>query len=146
KNPQTISFISPAPAGAKVGGPTYNVTATATSGLPVTFTIDASATAVCALAGSTVSFLGVGTWKINANQAGNASYAAAPQVQQSFGVAKGDQTISFTSGAPANAKVSGPTYMVTATATSGLPVAFTIDASATSVCSIAGSTVSFIGV
>ena len=38
---------------------------------------------------------------IDANQAGNANYNAAPQVQQSFAVGKGSQTISFTSTAPA---------------------------------------------
>jgi hypothetical protein len=145
KQPQTISFTSVAPAAATVGGPTYNVTATATSGLPVTFTIDASAASVCSISGTTVSFIGVGTCVIDADQAGDATYQPAPQVQQSFGVGKGDQTITFTSIAPAAAQLGGPTYDVTATATSGLPVTFTIDASAASVCSISGFTVSFIG-
>jgi hypothetical protein len=145
KGDQTINFTSTAPAGAKVGGPTYTVTATATSGLTVAFTIDAVASSVCSISGSTVSFTGAGTCVIDANQAGNANYNAAPQVQQSFTVAKGDQTINFTSTAPAGAKFGGPTYTVTATATSGLTVTFTIDASASSVCSISGSTVSFIG-
>jgi len=146
KGDQTITFTSTAPAGAKVGGPTYTVTATSSSGLTVAFTIDAAATSVCSISGSTVSFLAAGTCVIDANQAGNASYNAAPQAQQSFAVAKGDQTITFTSTAPAGAKVGGPTYTVTATSSSGLTVAFTIDAAATSVCSISGSTVSFIGV
>jgi len=145
KGSQTISFTSTAPSGATFGGATYTVTATATSGLAVTFTIDATATSVCSISGSTVSFIGVGTCVIDANQAGNANYNPAPQVQQSFAVAKADQTISFTSTAPSNALVAGPTYTVTATATSGLAVTFTIDATATSVCSISGSTVSFIG-
>ena len=82
---------------------------------------------MCSIAGSTVSFIGVGTCVINANQAGNANFNPAPQVQQSFTVAKSAQTISFTSTAPANATVGGPTYTVTATATSGLAVTFTID-------------------
>src|SRR5262249_62347935 len=108
RNDQTISFTSTAPAGAKVGGPTYMVTATATSGLPVAFTIDATATAVCSISSSTVSFIGAGTCVIDANQTGNANYNAAPQVQQSFAVARNDQTISFTSTAPAGAKVRRP--------------------------------------
>ncbi|HZP64731.1 MAG TPA: Ig-like domain repeat protein, partial [Rudaea sp.] len=145
KGSQTISFTSTAPVGAAVAGPTYTVTATATSGLAVTFTIDATATSVCSISGSTVSFIGAGTCVIDANQAGNANYNAAPQVQQSFAVAKGSQTISFTSTAPVGASVGGPTYTATATATSGLAVTLTIDATATSVCSISGSTVSFIG-
>jgi len=86
KGSQTITFRSTAPAPATVGGPTYTVTATASSGLAVTFTIDASATSVCSISGSTVSFIGVGTCVIDANQAGNANYNAAPQAQQSFAV------------------------------------------------------------
>ena len=144
KGAQTITFTSTAPAGATVGGATYTVTATASSGLPVTFTIDPAASAVCSISGSTVSFLAVGTCVIDANQPGNANYNPAPQVQQSFAVGKGSQTITFTSTAPAGATVGGATYTVTATASSGLPVALTIDAAASAVCSISGSTVSFL--
>ncbi|MEQ1517816.1 MAG: Ig-like domain-containing protein, partial [Usitatibacteraceae bacterium] len=141
---QSISFTSTAPAGATVGGATYAVTATATSGLAVAFTIDAAASAVCTIAGATVSFIGSGTCVVNANQAGNGAFNAAPQVQQSFAVQKASQTITFTSVAPTAAAVGGATYTVTATASSGLAVAFSIDASASAVCSIAGATVSFL--
>jgi hypothetical protein len=54
------------------------------------------------------------------------------------------QTISFTSTASSAATVCGATH--TPTATSGLPVALTIDSSGSSVCSISGGVVSFIGV
>src|SRR4029077_10003868 len=99
---------------------------------------------VCTISGSTVSFIGAGTCVIDANQAGNANYNAAPQAQQSFIVGKGSQTISFTSSPPANPAVGG-TYVVSATATSGLSVTFTIAAASASVCSISGSMVTFIG-
>ena len=90
---QTISFTSTAPATAVVGGPTYPVSATGgASGNPVTFTIDASASSVCAISGSTVSFTGLGTCVIDANQAGNTNYAAAPQAHQSFAVSAGSAT------------------------------------------------------
>ena len=113
-------------------------------GNPVVLSVDSSSGAgVCTLSGRTVTYNNPGPCVIDANQAGNATYAPAPQVQQSFAVGKGSQTITFTSTAPAGAKVGGPTYTVTATASSGLTVAFTIDASASSVCSISGSTVSF---
>ncbi|HEV7670787.1 MAG TPA: Ig-like domain-containing protein [Thermoanaerobaculia bacterium] len=92
-----------------------------------------------------MSFIGAGTCVINANQAGNGTYNPAPQVQQSFLVVKQNQTIAFTSTPPAMARIGGPTYTVTATATSGLTVTFAIDPSAAAVCTIAGSTVSFIG-
>src|ERR1019366_7222135 len=96
---QTITFTSTAPSGAVVGRPAYPVTATGgASGNPVTFSIDASSTSGCALSGSTVTFAApAGTCVVDANQAGNTSYSAAPQVQQSFSVGAGSQAITFTS-------------------------------------------------
>src|SRR5262249_36146344 len=70
KGSQTINFTSTAPVGAKVGDPAYMVTATATSGLAVTFTLDGTSSG-CTLMGSTVSLTGVGTCVIDANQAGD---------------------------------------------------------------------------
>ena len=64
-----------------------------------------------------VSFQTVGTCVVDANQAGNANYNAAAQVQQTFAVAKGAQTVSFTSTAPAPPP-SRATYTPTATASS----------------------------
>src|SRR5262249_36964857 len=93
KSAQTISFTSAAPATATVGGPTYPVTATATSGLPVSFTIDAAASTVCTIAGATVSFIGVGTCVIDANQAGKANYRAAPQRQTALAGGEEAQTM-----------------------------------------------------
>ena len=145
KQNQTIGFDSPAPGAAKFGGTPYAVMATATSGLAVTFSIDAGSASVCSLSGSQVSFIGVGNCTINANQAGNLNYNAAPQLQQSFAVGKATQTISFTSSAPATAKFGG-TYNVAATSMSGLTVTFAIDATSSTVCSLGGSLVSFIGV
>ncbi len=149
---QTISFTSVAPTTATYGG-TYTVTATASSGLPVTLSVDSTSTTVCSLSGSTsgstVSFTGVGACAIDANQTGNADYTPAPQVQQSFSVGQAAQTISFTSVAPTTATYGG-TYTVTATASSGLPVTLSVDSTSTTVCSLSGSTsgstVSFTGV
>ena len=84
--PQAITFTSVRPTTAEVGGPGYSVSATASSGLTPVFTIDASATSVCSITGSTVSFTAAGTCVIDANQAGDSNYSAAPQVQQSFAV------------------------------------------------------------
>jgi hypothetical protein len=55
------------------------------------------------------------------------------------------QTITFTSTPPPDAVVLGPNYVAIATATSGLPVALTIDAASANVCVIANDIVSFIG-
>ena len=140
---QTVSFASTAPLSGVVGGATYTPTATATSGLPVTFSIDPTASAVCSINAGVVSFNAAGICVINADQVGNTSYHAAIQIQQSFTIKNG-QTINFTSTAPANAVVGGATYTPTATATSGLPVSFTIDATASSICSISVGIVSFL--
>ena len=81
-----------------------------------------------------VSFTGVGqAVSIDANQAGNANYNAAAQVQQTCTVSKGRQTITPTSTAPTGATVGGATYTPTATASSGLTVAISIDVSSSSV-------------
>ncbi len=90
---QTITFTSTPPNSATVGGAPYTVVATASSGLPVSFS---SATpSVCSLSGLTVSFLAAGTCTIDANQTGDAEYSAAPQVQQSFAVAGEPVVTSF---------------------------------------------------
>ncbi len=141
---QTISFTSTAPTAATPGD-TYTPTATATSGLPVTFTIDGAPSTVCSISAGVVSFTGVGTCTIDADQVGDSSWNAAPQVQQAVTVGKADQTISFTSTAP-TAATPGDTYTPTATATSGLPVTFTIDGAPSTVCSISAGVVSFTGV
>ena len=138
---QTINFTSPAPEDATVGGPTYTPSAAATSTLPVTFSIDPTATSVCSLSGGEVSFLANGTCVIDAEQAGDGAYLAATQ-QQSFDVKTG-QTINFTSTAPVGAVAGEGTYTPTATATSGLTVEFTIDPAAASICSISAGVVSF---
>ncbi|MHB8448261.1 MAG: beta strand repeat-containing protein [Rudaea sp.] len=139
---QTITFTSTAPAGAAVGGATYTVTATGgASGNPVTFAIDVASSGVCTISGSTVSFTGTGTCTIDANQAGNTNYNAAPQAQQSFAVGKGSQTITFPNPG-AQTYSAGGTFAVSATATSGLAVTFT--STTTGVCTVAGSTVTIV--
>src|SRR4029079_8133886 len=125
-----ISFTSSPPGGATVGGPTYTVSATASSGPAVTYSIAPASAGVCSLAGSVVSFTGAGTCTVRANQASNGSYQAAPQAQQSFAVtnpapSQSVQTITFTSPPPVGAVVGGSSYTVTATASSGLAVTLT---------------------
>lgn len=100
KADQYITFSSASPTNATFSGPTYTVAATATSGLPVSFSIGPAATSVCSISGLTVSFVGVGTCVIVANQAGNANFSAAPQVQQSFPVAKATPEITWANPGP----------------------------------------------
>ena len=94
KTNQTISFTSTAPAAASVGGATYTPDRHRHLGPGVTITVDGSSTG-CSINAGVVSFQTPGTCVLDANQAGNASYYAAPQVQQTFTVAKGNQTITL---------------------------------------------------
>jgi hypothetical protein len=106
---QTINFTSSAPTNAIVGGATYTPAASSTSSLTVVITVDSTSTSVCSISGSLVFFNASGTCTLDANQAGDTTYAVATQVQQSFTV-RNPQTIAFTSTAPASAGVGGTTY------------------------------------
>ena len=79
-NSQTITFPDLSPI--TLGGAAPTATATASSNLTVAFT--SATTAVCTVTGTTITVLTTGTCTINANQAGNGTYAAAAQVQKSF--------------------------------------------------------------
>ena len=125
----------------------YVVGASASSGLPVSFSLAPGSSGVCTISGATVSFVGPGTCTVRANQAGNASYLAAPQVTQSMDVddAVAVQTISFLSMPPAGAHVHDPPYNVNAKASSGLPVELDTEAESAGICKVTGVKVHLIG-
>ena len=83
KSSQTIGAISFLPGTLTVGA-TTTVSAAATSGLPVGF--NSSTPGVCTVNGTIVSGVSVGTCTVNADQSGNATYSAAPQVTQNIAV------------------------------------------------------------
>ena len=64
----------------KVGDANFDLTASASSGLAVSYS--SSITRVATVSGSTVTIVGAGTTTIYADQAGNSNYYAAPQVSQ----------------------------------------------------------------
>jgi hypothetical protein len=78
---QTITFNNP---GTQTVGTPLTLSATATSGLTVAFT--STTPSICTVTGTAASFSAAGTCTIDANQAGNSTYAAAPMVPQSFTV------------------------------------------------------------
>ncbi len=80
--PQTINFTSATP-DFPTPGSTYTVTATGGGSVnPVLFSIDSSSTkGACSISDSLVTFSAPGTCVIDANQAGDSGYSAAPQVQ-----------------------------------------------------------------
>jgi hypothetical protein len=80
--PQAITF-APVP-GKTFGNLPFAVTASASSGLPVSFTT----TGTCTNSGSTITITGAGSCTITASQSGNAAYQAAADVQQTVSIAK----------------------------------------------------------
>src|SRR5207247_1187141 len=92
KASQTISF---APlANETFGDPDFAVSATASSGLSVSFTASGN----CTISGSTVHITGAGSCTVTAQQAGNSNYKAAADVSQSFTINKAPVTVSITGG------------------------------------------------
>ncbi|MCB0152627.1 MAG: Ig-like domain repeat protein, partial [Caldilineaceae bacterium] len=89
KASQSITFGTP---GDKVyGAATFPVTATATSGLTVTF---ASMTpAVCTVSGNSVSLVANGSCMVRASQAGNSNYYSAANVERTFSVTCADSVV-----------------------------------------------------
>jgi Immunoglobulin domain len=131
---QTVTFGNP---GTQTAGTPLTLSATATSGLTVTFS---SATpSICMVSGTNVTFLASGTCTIDANQAGNSTYAAATMVPQSFTVNGEAQTITF--GNPGAQTVGAPVTL-SASATSGLTVSFS--STTPSVCTVSGATATFL--
>ncbi len=130
---QTITFE---PLASKTyGDPDFTVTATASSGLPVSF----AAADNCTVSGSTVHLTGAGSCTITASQAGDATYAPAPDVSQTFTIVQASQTITF--GSLADKTYGDPDFAVSATASSGLPVSF----AAAGNCTVSGNTVHLTG-
>jgi len=123
-----------------VNDPPFTLTASTTSGLPITYT--SSNLSVATVSGSTVTIVGVGSTNITASQAGNNIYNAATSVTQALTINKSTQVITFN---PLPTKTYGDaTFNLTATGgNSGNPVAYT--SSNTSIATISGTTVTIIG-
>ncbi|AJR04984.1 BNR-4 repeat-containing protein [Siansivirga zeaxanthinifaciens] len=122
--PQTISFGGLAPK--TEGDPNFTLNATASSGLPVSY--KSSNTNIARIVnGNQVQIMGVGSCEIIANQNGNGTFDAAPQVSQTLlinaNASKSNQTISFNL-SPNTYTWGNPNQTLTATASSGLPVQY----------------------
>jgi len=73
------------------GDPAFTLTATASSGLPVSYT--SSNPAVATVSGDTLTIVGAGTATITANQGGDATYNPAAAVTQTLGVNNATLTV-----------------------------------------------------
>jgi large repetitive protein len=147
KTAQTLAGFTALPASPEtygVGPITLSATGGA-SGNAVTFSLDSSSTGTGSISGTTLTVTGAGSLVIDVNQAGNANYTAAPQIQQTIVVNKASQTINFTAPAtPVTFGVSPITLSATG-GSSGITVTFTIDASSTGTGSISGNILTVTG-
>ncbi|HEY3322789.1 MAG TPA: PQQ-binding-like beta-propeller repeat protein, partial [Planctomycetota bacterium] len=121
--------------------PPFTLNCTVSSGLPVSFSI---VSGPATISGNTVTITGGGTVTVRASQAGNANYNAALDVDQSFNVLQGTQTITFS---PLSSKTYGDApFTVSATGgASGNPVTFSIASGPATATGPNGSTIGLTG-
>ena len=137
---QTISWTSATPTGATYGQSYQPAASGGGSGNPVVFS--SLTTAVCKSLAGTIDYIGVGACEIDATQAGNSRYNAAPTKTMSWDIGKASQSIAITSPRPSSPTYGG-SYNVTASAAGG-PVTFSADPSSAA-CSVSSTgSVSFI--
>ena len=81
---QTINFAAPTSPIPFIANETVTLSASASSGDSVVFTIDGGSTGKGSISGDVLTITGAGSFVIDANQAGDADYNAAPQVQRTI--------------------------------------------------------------
>jgi hypothetical protein len=111
---------------------TYTLPATASSGLPITYT--STTPSLCTISGGTANLLAPGYCGIQASQPGNSDYAAATTVGRNLEIVKASQTITFPAMSPQPVNT---TYTLPATASSGLAITYT--STTPSICTIGGN-------
>jgi len=124
KQDQTITF--PAISNKKYGDPPFALEATASSGLPVSYTVVSGPATV---AGSTLTITGVGGVTVRASQAGSGYWNPAPDVERSFNVSKGTATVTLSG--LTHTYDGAPMPVVVTTAPPGLATSVTYNASPT---------------
>ena len=120
-------------------GESFDLEASATSGLEITFTIDGPAE----LDGLTVTPTALGTVTITASQAGNENYAAADDIAQSFEVIENKQSQTITFDELEDATYGDEPIELNASASSGLQVSYT--SSNESVATISANQLTIVG-
>ena len=134
KQDQTITFNTISD---KVfGDAPFALSATASSALAVSYAVVSGNATV---SGNMVTITGVGMVTIKATQAGDGTFNPAPEAEQTFDIAKVDQTITIT--AITDKLTTAADFDVTATTTSGLALTYNVTGPA----SIAGTTITLDG-
>jgi hypothetical protein len=111
---------------------------TADSGLVTA--LSSGTTGVCTVSGMTITFVTTGLCTVTADQAGNATFAAAAPVSRSFGIGFLSQTITFAQ--PTDVSLDDPSVVLSISADSGLTP--TLVSNTTAVCTVSGMTVAFV--
>ena len=110
---QTITFGSPAPAPTYAPGGSFSISATSSSGLPVTYS--SQTPGVCSVSGSTtpatVQIVAAGSCTVRAEQAGNSSYSAAAAIDQTIIIAKANQAFLTASTSPTSIHTGGTSQL-----------------------------------
>lgn len=131
---QSITFASISD---QIYGTTYGLTASASSGLPLSYSF--SDGTLSELENSTLTFTGVGTFFITANQNGNNLFDPAPAITRQVTIVKSDQSIDFPL---ISSRTAGTQLQLSAVASSDLVVSFAITSS--DKVTLAGTLISFV--
>ncbi|MFK8061354.1 MAG: T9SS type A sorting domain-containing protein, partial [Polaribacter sp.] len=137
---QTITFSSLI--GKTFGDTDFQLTATSSSNLPITYT--SSNTNAVTISGDIATIVGAGTTIITASQVGNSNYNAANNTNQILTVSNASQTITFTLNFTNNRVYGQAPRTLNASSDSGLPITYT--SSDPSVIAVNGNVISFVGV
>ena len=117
--PQTIT-MQPIGGSVPFGSGPFSLSATASSGLPVTFAVSGPAM----VEGNTLNITGAGSVVVTASQVGDANYLGAPSVSRSIEITRAAQTITFD---PIANQVYGvEPISLSASSSADLPVSFRV--------------------
>ena len=134
--PDTQSITFPTLGDVRLDQPAPVPAATASSDLPVAYS-SATPTVCGVTVGGTITLVHAGLCTVDADQAGDATFAPADTASQSFTIGRGNQAIDF--GPLADSDIAASPLTVAASASSGLEVVFTT--TTISVCTVSGSSV-----
>jgi Bacterial Ig-like domain (group 3) len=136
---QSLTFA--ALTGKALGDAPFNVSATASSGLPVS--VSSQTGSVCTVAGVSVTLIASGTCTIRVSQAGNGTFAPAADVDQSFAVSASSSAVSITNSPAQPITGQAITFAVTVTGSSpGGSVTFTDNGGTIGTASVTNGTAS----
>ncbi len=125
------------------GDASFDLSATSSSGLDITFT--SSNTDVATIEGATITIISAGTTEIVASQAGNENFIAAENVTQTLTISKAAQIITLDPATPTEVTYGDEPFDLSATTNSIYLLEITFTSSNPDVLSIEGNRVTIVG-